>query len=223
MDFTLSPRFLNLTRRRIQRFKYRQASVTLLLFIKAVLSNPRAIGAACPSSTDLADAMAAQVNKCSGVVVELGGGTGVITRALLRQGILPEQLIIVESEPTLARHLRRAFPNIRVIEGDASRLKQLLGSDIEKVQAVVSSLPMRSLPQPAVRAIMDQIRQLLHRGGTFVQFTYSLHTHSIGRENLLAHRGSRIIWKNFPPARVDTFSHHPVPGGEESMSVSSTL
>ncbi len=211
MVFTQTLRILKLTRRWIRKVEYRQAGVTLLLFIKAALSDPRAIGAACPSSTNLADAMAAQIEQCGGVVIELGGGTGVITRALLRQGILPEQLIIVESSPVLASHLAREFPNIRVIEGDASQLRQLLGNGTGKVQAVVSSLPMRSLPPSAVRAIMDQVRQLLHIDGTFVQFTYNLRTPSIGRDNLLTHKNSQIIWKNFPPARIDTFSHRPSP------------
>ncbi len=43
-------------------------------------------------------------------VLELGPGTGVITRAILERGVPPEHLYAVEYSPDFVRHLRGAFP-----------------------------------------------------------------------------------------------------------------
>lgn len=187
--------------------QYQEKGAPFLLFAKEIFVNPRAIGAACPSSKYLGNAMAQQVQKhqSDGLVVELGAGTGTITRALLQQGIAPTRLIVVELSAALAAHLRQQFPHIRVIEGDASHLQQLLGEDANKVHAVVSGLPLRSLPQPVVNAIMAQVHQLLPSGGIFVQFTYNLRSPSTNQTNL-RHIDTQMVWQNFPPARVDTFS-----------------
>ena len=54
--------------------------------------------------------MAARVDTArTGLVVELGGGTGVITAALLARGVAPERLVVVEQSPALAAHLRQRF------------------------------------------------------------------------------------------------------------------
>ncbi len=178
------------------------------VFMKEIIVNPRAIGAACPSSPYLAKAMAAMVDgrDSEGLVVELGGGTGAITHALLQQGVAPGRLVTIERSPALAAHLREKFPEIRVIEGDAARMQELLGADSERVRAVVSGLPLRSLPAPTVQRIIQQVRALLRTDGTFVQFTYDLRAPSIGQVQSHSHIDTKIVWKNIPPARVDAYS-----------------
>jgi len=181
-------------------------------FTKATISNPRAIGAACPSSPFLARAMAQQVdaniNNADGFVIELGGGTGMITRALLKQGIPPEKLITVEYSPELAQHLREEFPEIHVLEGDAGKLDQLLekfiGKEAKNVHAIVSGLPLRSLPKSNVKAIKQQIFNLIGDNGLFIQFTYDLRL-SFSQKKKFELKKSRIVWRNIPPARVNTY------------------
>jgi phospholipid N-methyltransferase len=48
-----------------------------------------------PSSSDLARAMASALPETGGMIVELGGGTGAITAALLERGVLPEDILII--------------------------------------------------------------------------------------------------------------------------------
>ena len=175
-------------------------------FAREILAGPRAIGAVCPSSPHLARAMAGELgNIDDGLVLELGAGTGSITHALLQQGIAPGRLVAVERSAALVAHLRKRFPAVRVIEGDATQLKTLLGDDATRVQAVVSGLPLRSLPRPVVQKISQQIRHLLPENGCFVQFTYDLRTSSVCEHEALKNARSRIIWNNLPPARVETF------------------
>ena len=177
-----------------------------LLFLKETLLSPREMGAFCPSSTHLAQSMAQEVDyKQEGMVVELGGGTGTITQALLQHGIHPSKLITVERSTVLANRLRQQFPGIRVIEGDASELEILLGEDIGKINAIVSGLPFRSLPQSCVDAVKQQICRLLDTESVFVQFSYNLLSSMTLPDPQFITKNTNIVWKNLPPARVDSF------------------
>ncbi len=183
-------------------------SAILALFAREILANPRAIGAACPSSNKLGRAMAHPVSeqKKEGLILELGAGTGSITAALLKYGIAPERLIVLERSKPLAELLRKRFPHLRVIEGDAAHLKTLLGHQAKKVNTVVSSLPLRSLPNNLVRTILRQVDEILGESGLMVQFTYDLRGKSCRcQDKFFIRTSSTIVWQNFPPARVDTF------------------
>ena len=179
----------------------------LRLFIKVLRSGPQAVGAACPSSRHLADYMAAQaVTSDDGYIVELGGGTGVVTAALLAHGLDPKRLIVVEQSSLLSAHLRSRFPQVTVLEGDAAQLATLLGRHAERVSAVVSSLPLKSLPKMTVRRIGNELEAILPKGATFIQFTYSLRCQAIDWAQDLTCLRSRTIWRNVPPARVNVFA-----------------
>lgn len=183
----------------------------LAIFTRELLTNPRAVGAACPSSVQLARAMARHVDPdTQGLVLELGAGTGRVTEALLARGIAPERLIVVERSEKLVHHLHKRFPQLRVIEGDACQLKKLLGKDFQHISHVVSSLPLRSLPRPVVHGITAQLDRLLLQDAVLIQFTYDLSGKGLVRlGNTPAKRfirvSSQIIWQNLPPARVDVF------------------
>jgi len=177
------------------------------LFLKETLSSPRAIGAVCPSSSYLAQSMAREVDITNdGFVIELGGGTGKITEALLKHGVSPNKLITIERSAKLAAYLRDKFPDIHVIEGDASQLVDLLGSNkgVKKINSIVSGLPFKSLPTDIALSIKQQIQALLHEGGKFIQFTYDLTLSTLACDKPFLIKSSKIEWRNLPPARVNT-------------------
>lgn len=184
------------------------AKSPLMLFAKEILQNPRAIGAACPSSPQLAKVVAKFVPLTAGpgLVVELGAGTGVITKALLKRGIAPERIIAVELSPHLASYLRQHLPQIRVIEGDATRLCDLLGEDGSKVSTLICGLPFRSLPPRVIHGAVTEIEKVLPKNGLYMQYTYDLMT---GRDPYLPHHfkriSSKLVWGNIPPARVNVY------------------
>src|SRR6185436_8362859 len=129
------------------------------LFLKRWLRRPFAMGAVVPSGRLLAAAMArtalAEIDGRDGHVVELGAGTGEVTKALLAAGIPGERLALVERDPQLSIFLRNHFRGPRIIEGDAARLPKLLAShDVVSVAAVVSSLPLLTLPAEIVSGIV---------------------------------------------------------------------
>ncbi|MDM8561837.1 methyltransferase domain-containing protein [Candidatus Marithioploca araucensis] len=177
-----------------------------ILFARETLRTPRAIGTCWASSERLAQTIASFVPLTkSGLVVELGGGTGQVTEALLQHGIAPERLVSIEQSASMADYLRQRCPQIRVLKGDALHLCHLLGDDYRRVSTVVSGLPFRSLPDAIGHGIIKQIDEVLPKNGLLIQFTYDLS----GRKKLLLpnfkHISYKIVWSNIPPARVDVY------------------
>lgn len=183
------------------------------LFLKRWLRRPLAMGAVVPSGRLLAEAMAratlAAMEGRPGYVVELGAGTGQVTKALLAAGIPPQRLVLIERDPELAVFLRQHFSGPQIIEGDAARLPRLLaGHGVAEVAVVMSSLPLLSLPAEVVNGIVNGVFEALPRGAALVQFTYGPKPPVPRglRESLrLEGVSGRRIWRNVPPAVVWTF------------------
>ncbi|MFT0532079.1 class I SAM-dependent methyltransferase [Castellaniella hirudinis] len=176
-----------------------------LIFLREWLAGPGSVGAVWPSSRRLACCMAAQAPLSGdGLVIELGAGTGVVTQALLDRGISPGRLWVVERSPAFVQHLRYRFPALTVVGGDAAKLESLLPAN-KKVDAVISSLPLRSLPAEVVDAIARQWRACLAPGGCLVQFTYALWGRDARWLAGFKMESSHFSWLNVPPARVCVF------------------
>jgi len=180
-------------------------ALDLLGFAREFLRSPRNTGAICPSSSALAQRMAAMVPDGPGKVIELGPGSGPMTNALLCRGVRPEDLILVERSRHFADKLRQRFPTVQIIHGDACELADLLGNSKEPIRAIVSSLPLRSLPRDTVEAIREQIARISGPGTRVIQFTYHIHDLRDPSEPPFSLAQRSVVWRNFPPARVDAF------------------
>ncbi len=193
-------------KRLVKVLLHNPGAASLALFAREILANPRAMGAACPSAPALASGMAGRVPlDRDGLVVELGGGTGAVTAALLKHGVPPWKMVVVERSPTLANHLRQRFSHLRVIQGDAAQLGHLLDHPRPRLNSIVSSLPLRSLHPTTTRAVAHQFETLLEPGGLLVQFTYNLRGTPARLLPGFRRLSSKIVWSNLPPARVEVF------------------
>jgi phosphatidylethanolamine/phosphatidyl-N-methylethanolamine N-methyltransferase len=145
-----------------------------LFFLKQYLRRPFGTGSITPSSQKLAEFMIANLGLEPGdVVVELGPGTGVFTREILAQGVVPANLILVEFNKDFAKFLREEFPKVRILEGDAGELPKLLQSLGQgRVRRIVSGIPLRSLKPAQRKQITQAIAHTLEPGGVAVQFSY---------------------------------------------------
>jgi phosphatidylethanolamine/phosphatidyl-N-methylethanolamine N-methyltransferase len=173
-------------------------------FIRSWIEKPISTGAVMPSSRVLARAMARYVDpRSQGPVIELGPGTGPVTQALVRQGVDPSRLVLVEFNPDFCRLLRTRYPAATVVQGDAYRLRRLLESYVdEPAAAVVSGLPLVTKPlRTRVRLISDAMT-LLATGAPFVQFTYAMLPPIPKELSGVRAESSELIWMNLPPARV---------------------
>jgi phosphatidylethanolamine/phosphatidyl-N-methylethanolamine N-methyltransferase len=178
-----------------------------VLFLKRWIRDPLKIGAIAPSSRDLADAMAGLVPiGASEPVIELGGGTGAITRALLDAGIAPERLVVVERDEALHNLLVKRFPGVRVLRGDAAHLTGLLRPlGIKRVSAVVSGLPLLAMRKPVAQRIVEEVFALLVPGAPLIQFTYGLFAPIPYRKFGVRGEVKRRVLNNLPPASVWMF------------------
>ncbi len=175
------------------------------LLLRELIRDPAAIGAICSSSTSLANRMAAWVDpEQEGWVIELGGGTGAITAALLRHGVAVDRLIVIEKSKRLAKHLRARFPGIHILQGDAADIGAISKGD---VAAVVSGLPLRSMPPDAVSRVTTACATTLGAKGRLIQFTYWPRPPSPWLSAGLIQAASDMVWRNLPPARVEVFTH----------------
>ena len=135
-------------------------------------------------------------------MVELGAGTGAITRAMLEGGIAPERLIVVEIVPEMAAVLRATYPGVTVLCGDAWQLPSLLGADQHgRVGSVVCGIPLVLLPLARQRALVEAIEAVAPERG-FLHYTYCITSPLPARR--LGLTGQRIGWTpaNLPPASV---------------------
>jgi len=173
-------------------------------FIRSWIEKPLSTGAVMPSSRVLARAMARYVDPQSiGPVIELGPGTGPVTEALVRHGVDPRRLILVEFNPDFCRLLRKRYPAATVVQGDAYRLRRLLGSYLdEPAAAVVSGLPLVTKPLRTRLRLISDAMTLLAEGAPFVQFTYAMLPPIPKELSGVRADSSELIWMNLPPARV---------------------
>jgi phosphatidylethanolamine/phosphatidyl-N-methylethanolamine N-methyltransferase len=178
-----------------------------LTFMRAWLRDPRGIGAVTPSGAALARLMTAHVSQLDGPVIELGPGTGALTRALIARGVPVHRLALIEADPHFADALAKRYPLATILRMDAAQLgktESLFGE--ERACAVVSGLPLLSMPASQVADIVQGVfDQQLRAGGMFYQFTYGprcpLPAALLKRLNLQARRvGSALL--NLPPAAV---------------------
>ena len=173
-------------------------------FIRSWIEKPISTGAVMPSSRALARAMARYVDPdSSGPVIELGPGTGPVTEALVRQGVDPARLILVEFNPDFCRLLRTRYPAATVVQGDAYRLRRLLETYVdEPAAAVVSGLPLVTKPLRTRLRLISDAMSLLAEGAPFVQFTYAMLPPIPKELSGIRAEASELIWMNLPPARV---------------------
>jgi len=178
-------------------------------FLKSLVAAPRLTGAVAPSGRALARAMAAAIGvEAPGLIVELGPGTGPVTRALIESGVAPDRLVLIEYDPGFCQLLRQRFAPARVVRGDAYDLRRTLaGLADEPIAAFVSSLPLLNQPPERRERLLSDAFALMGLSGRFVQFTYGLGS-PIPREALAGRyvaECSRPILLNLPPARVWTY------------------
>ena len=178
-------------------------------FLKALIVEPRLTGAVAPSGRALARAMAAAAGPpAHGLVVELGPGTGPVTRSLIETGVARERLALVEYDPGFCRLLRERFAPAMIIQGDAYDLPRTLAELAgQPIGAVVSSLPLLNQPPERRAKLIGDAFALMGPSGLFVQFTYGLQSPippEVCANRYVAVR-SRPILLNLPPARVWTY------------------
>ena len=180
-----------------------------LRFIGQWLKNPRQTAAVAPSSPELAAAMLAEMPADTRRVIELGGGTGALTRAIVSHGITGNALLVLELNEELHSHLHRRFPEELLVLGDAAELPRLASEagflDAGPADAVISGLGLLAMDRELVTRILRAAFACLRPDGRFIQFTYGpvspVSDAVLDALGLRMRRGDFVL-RNVPPATV---------------------
>jgi phosphatidylethanolamine/phosphatidyl-N-methylethanolamine N-methyltransferase len=173
-------------------------------FLRSWIEKPLHVGAVMPSGRLLARTMAHYVDAgAEGSVVELGPGTGAITSALIDHGVDQKRLVLVEYNPSFCALLRDRYPQAKVVQGDAYRLRDTLWNVLSApAAAIVSGLPLVTKPMLTRLRLIRDAFVALAPGAPFVQFTYSVAPPIPKSLPGVSTEASERIWMNLPPARV---------------------
>ena len=173
-----------------------------LRFFTRLITNPLHTGAVVPSSAALGRAMAVPIDpERKGPILELGPGTGVVTRAILERGIAPERLTALEYNPQFAAMVAGRYPGVRVITGDAFDLETHLDGPKTGFAAVLSSMPLVNFPAALRERLIADVFARLQPGAPFVQFSYRFGAPIAPPPGVSLTRAA-VVWLNLPPARV---------------------
>ncbi len=184
-------------------------------FLQAFLKNPFKVGAITPSSPELAQKMVEEIAPSKkNIVLELGVGTGAITKYL--QEVVPdkESYLGIEIDKTLVRSLKKNYANLRFVCGNACDVFALhQKSKLGKVGYIICCLPFVSLPNEVGEEIFAEIDKFMQSGCIFRTFQYAhgfFFPSAIKlREYMETRYGkaekSPMIMKNVPPAYTLTW------------------
>ena len=173
-----------------------------LIFLYKFINSPKSIGSITPSSTFLAKAMIKPIDwENARSIVELGAGTGVITRYIQQLKHPHCKGIIFEKDEEMAKRLMKCYQGLyyRFRAEDLYLVLQQIG--LCEVDCILSGLPLANFPQSLRDRILDEVLLSLKPGGLFIQFQYSLQM-----KNQLQKRFTKIDLRfvplNIPPAFV---------------------
>lgn len=173
-------------------------------FIRGMMAEPKTVGAIMPTSARMAAKMASIINTGSGLpVLELGPGTGVITKAILAMGVKPENLVSVEYSTQFYDHLVEKFPGVHFINGDAFNIEETLAAYRgQKFDCVISGIPLLNFPMHARVKLVESLLDLMAPGRPVVQFSYGPKSPVAKRPEIYKVEHFDIILRNIPPAQI---------------------
>ncbi len=174
------------------------------LVLRKLLTDAKGVATVAPSSRALSRAIVRGIDwantKC---VVELGAGTGPNTAELVKVAPPHVRLVVNEFDPDFCQRLREKFPGLDVFEGDAKLLgEQLKARGIDRVDHVLSGLPLTHFT-PADRAsVIDQCGEVLGSTGEFRQLTTAPWLYRKLYHRHFNEVSFRLVAWNLPPGGV---------------------
>jgi phospholipid N-methyltransferase len=176
-------------------------------FLKQFWKEKKMVGAMAPSSRFLAKKMLKNIDfNSEKVIVELGPGTGVFTKEIIRKMAPDAHLLVFELNDNFYKALKKSIQDERVIliHDTAEKVQDYLAeNNFSHADCIVSSLPLSNFPKQLRESILVSSKNALKEDGKYIQFQYSLQ---------IKRQINRVFPKisidftplNFPPAFVLT-------------------
>ena len=184
-------------------------------FLQAFLKNPLKVGAIAPSSPELATKMIDGIDADeNNVVLELGVGTGAITKFLQSKIPNNKSYLGIELDRDLVKILNRNYPDLEIDCGNACDAYSIhKKSGLGKIRYIICCLPFVSLPNEVGEKILGEVDKFMQKGCTFRTFQYAhgyympsaIKLREFMRDRYGKSRRSKLIVKNVPPAYTLTW------------------
>lgn len=144
------------------------------LFLKQARRNFIDTGAIAPSSRYVARAVTRSITAATGPidVLEVGAGTGAITREIVRRLPRQSRLDVYEINPVFIKHLERRFGQRMGIKVHNARAEDVAGGP--RYDTIISGLPLNNFAPSDVRRILESLFSALKPGGVLTYFEYLL-------------------------------------------------
>jgi phospholipid N-methyltransferase len=179
-------------------------------FLREFFKANRMVGSVLPSSRFLSAKMLAPIDfSRAKVIVELGPGTGVFTRALIKS--MPQDciLLVIELNEAFYKNLQMQLsnPQVKLIHGSATELDTYLKKlGLAHADYIVSALPLSNFPNELRSKILESCKISIQPNGRFIQFQYSRGLKKMYKDYFSnVHIDYTIL--NFPPAFIYTCSN----------------
>lgn len=175
-----------------------------VVFLQEFLKRPRQVASIIPSSRFLERRIVEMAEiQSARTVVELGGGTGGTTRAILGAMAPDAKLLVIEINPQLCELVGRIEDSRLVVHcGCAHGLGKILASHgLAAPDVVVSGIPFSTINRATGMQILDSISAMLIPGGRFVAYQVSDEVNTL-TSPLLGSAQVEVELFNIPPVRL---------------------
>jgi len=142
-------------------------------------------------------------------IVEYGPGTGHFSEMLLARLRPESRLIVIERNPTFCSELRKIKDRrFHLIQGDAKDVKVFLSRlGLEKVDMVLSSIPLSLLSNDDKDIIFGNTKNILSENGKFIVYSQWVPHAKQYLQKFFTSVKSQIELRNFPPAFIFEAAH----------------
>ncbi len=182
-------------------------------FFQAFCRSPRVVASITPSSSFLERRVVRVADTATAtVLVELGPGTGGITRALLRAMGPQARLVAIERTVDFLENLQQIDDNrLDVVHGCASSIgAELKRRGYPTADTVISGIPFFNLPEALAVQIVTAIHAALGPKGKFVAYQFVDKVADYAQPVMGAPEVEYELY-NLPPLRVFTWHKEDMP------------
>lgn len=185
--------------------------IDTISFLAQAIKGPKNIGAIAPSSEGLADLIVREAKlEDAKIIVELGPGTGVFTKAILKAMEPEADYLALEINKQFADTLKLTHPGVAVYHDSAEAIGEYLRRHgHKKCDRVISGLPWTAFDTEMQRNLIGDIHEALVPGGMFLTFAYFPLNHLPSGRAFYEELSSRFssvektdVVSNLPPAFV---------------------
>ena len=180
--------------------------------LRQMLTNPRQTGAIANTSPKLSRLIADMANlDQKNCVVELGAGTGVFTREIVKRISSQCTFFSLEINPILAKETQNNCPSANIFCDSAENIQTYLSSyEKTSCDCIISGLPWGVFEFSLQKQLLHTIYQSLDNGGEFLTiallpgllFPPGKRFRSLLDQIFSSVTKSHIVWQNLPPGFI---------------------